>query len=638
MELRTYQSQMISTIKSDISAGQELIVMAMCPNSGKTFTSIKLVEDLLDSGSFKKVLVLAHATTVLRSQFYQSIVDIQPNFTFKEISPEDKSTDAQVLVAIPQGLKNVNLKGVDLLIVDEAHEWYLTAEGKEFRKTLNPKHQILLTGTPSKFIYENSKKPGSYKINLVAMSDIPADNMANAQVFICSSKYDIKEEDYNDSEEVNGAYKFKKKQTEDTLDLFLEQMHKFLKMKTITSLDNLFPMSFDKLHKTMFACKSQQQAKQVADYLNRKGVNVLVSTEDNDKNSENINKFVEDSSVKVLVVVNRGILGFNLPTLANVVDMTGTRNLDRMYQLFSRITRTDKNIDVKRYFKIAPAEEVEYTDYVTSAMLSLIHRDNIEVYNGKNFRTDVPILVKKSERKSGKGGKSKSKSAPKLHEFQGIDVIRVFTKVYSNLDKELQVYSKTSLGEVRKRIGMSESLPNGYWTLERIVTVSKECASGSEFGDKYPGALTASVSLGVYNEIRKLNNWPDGKSPVKVQCLQTGEVFSSIKQAAYNLGTSTQGISAVLYGRQKSTKGLTFKTITSEEDITTSVVPKMTTSQPKSKPIECLETGDKYNSVYEAAISMGLHRVTIKDVLKGKQKSTKGYTFKYVEEDEDGEE
>lgn len=54
-------------------------------------------------------------------------------------------------------------------------------------------------------------------------------------------------------------------------------------------------------------------------------------------------------------------------------------------------------------------------------------------------------------------------------------------------------------------------------------------------------------------------------------------------------------------------------------------------SKTKSKPIICIETGIEYSSGKECARQMGLNRGNIASVLKGRYKTTGGYTFKYKE-------
>lgn len=56
-------------------------------------------------------------------------------------------------------------------------------------------------------------------------------------------------------------------------------------------------------------------------------------------------------------------------------------------------------------------------------------------------------------------------------------------------------------------------------------------------------------------------------------------------------------------------------------------------SKSLSKPIICVETGIEYYGARECARQMGLHPQHISAVLKGRLKTTGGYTFKYKEND-----
>lgn len=53
----------------------------------------------------------------------------------------------------------------------------------------------------------------------------------------------------------------------------------------------------------------------------------------------------------------------------------------------------------------------------------------------------------------------------------------------------------------------------------------------------------------------------------------------------------------------------------------------------KSKPVICLETGIRYKSITQAALELGVNRMGITHVLKGKAKTCGGYKFAYATED-----
>ena len=471
--LRPYQIELRDLSLNDLELDNDLkreVVLGMCPNAGKTTTSISLIKEALDSGKVKKVLVLAHGTTVLRTQYFEKLKEETPDFTFNIIDPKNKDTDAQVLVALPQSLKKVDISDVDLVIVDEAHERYLKAEVQSVIKRVRKPKVLLLTGTPAVFIRENNIKGGQFKLHLHAMSDIDNRFMANVQTFVCSSNHNLRKGDYNREGDVKDTYNFRKNDTKKTLESVVHKVIKVLRAGTPRTSDNIYTLAFRRLKKTMIVARRQTQADDISRILNAQGVTNIVSTQNADPDNENISKFMENDNIQVLIVVNKGILGFDFPALVNVVDLSLTRNINRMYQLFSRITRVHPDIKVKRYFKVASKGETEITDYFTSAMLCLIHRDYLSKFDGKNFKTVLPILFEKQDDEGKKGRKKGGKrvetgNAPKLKKFEGLDVIVEMTRLFNNPDKDLNIYSKISLGDAMSQLtgGLNR------WTKETAI-------------------------------------------------------------------------------------------------------------------------------------------------------------------------
>ena len=53
----------------------------------------------------------------------------------------------------------------------------------------------------------------------------------------------------------------------------------------------------------------------------------------------------------------------------------------------------------------------------------------------------------------------------------------------------------------------------------------------------------------------------------------------------------------------------------------------------KAKPVLCVETGQVFKSTIEASKKMGIHQPNISKVCNGVQPTTKGYTFRFIEEE-----
>jgi len=84
------------------------LVLASALGSGKTLMSIVLIDAYLEQNPGAKVLVLAHAQVLLRSQYFQECNKMNPNFSYCELEHgidfSEQYREADVMIAIPQSL------------------------------------------------------------------------------------------------------------------------------------------------------------------------------------------------------------------------------------------------------------------------------------------------------------------------------------------------------------------------------------------------------------------------------------------------------------------------------------------------------------------------------------------------------
>ena len=109
----------------------------------------------------------------------------------------------------------------------------------------------------------------------------------------------------------------------------------------------------------------------------------------------------------------------------------------------------------------------------------------------------------------------------------------------------------------------------------------------------------------------------------KVICLETQIIYNSLTECSDKLNISRSDIRNVCQGKRITAKGLTFRYI--ENDKIVEVNP---TDKSKRKII-CIHNGIEYESISEAARQLGIRHQHISAILNGRQKTTKGYTFKY---------
>lgn len=105
---------------------------------------------------------------------------------------------------------------------------------------------------------------------------------------------------------------------------------------------------------------------------------------------------------------------------------------------------------------------------------------------------------------------------------------------------------------------------------------------------------------------------------IPIICVETGEVFESIKIAAEHFGIQKQNISAMLNGRSTTAGGLRFKYA---DGLSHKIV---------VKKVQCLETGEIFENSRAAAEHIGLSYRTLDGHLRGHKKSCGGFHWKYV--------
>jgi superfamily II DNA or RNA helicase len=460
LKVLNYQSEVLDKIKKSMT-NNSVTVLAACPSAGKTIMSIYCIEDYLTEHPLAKVLVLTHGTTVLRTQYNEVLDEVLPEFSYNLVEKfTDFSHNSQVNVCLPQTLCGKNLPHIDLLVVDEAHQFYFADMVQDIIKMISPDRQLLLTGTPSPFIARN------YTVIAIPLLTIYDEGMtADVRVEIATSSYNFDIiRDYNNDKELKGEIEIKGIETKKTLDELLAKIIQKLNNSTART----WKQALQELRKTMFACKSQQQAMQIKAYFEAIGIGSALSISDIDLDSSEIERFKTDDNCLVLIVVGRGILGFNYTRLVNIVDMSTSQNIDRIYQLFCRVVRKHPDGLKKLFFKIAPRDKEDYYKYVMTGVLALSSEEFFLKFNGKNF-DELQIPVKEIREKFDyKRGPSKPTKARKYEpiNFDNLPVFGFFKDIYEN-DGTLSTYTLTDIKDVRAEF--LNRKPSDFWTKEKCM-------------------------------------------------------------------------------------------------------------------------------------------------------------------------
>jgi superfamily II DNA or RNA helicase len=506
-----YQRIAIESVEKSLRE-EKITILASAPGSGKTMMSIYIIEKYLEANPNHKVLVLAHGTTVLREQFYKDIVELNPNFSSNLVlGYNDYDEESSVNVCLPQTLHNKEISEFDLLVVDEAHQFYFADMVKTIIKKGKPTKQLLLTGTPSPFVRMG------LPIIPVSLNDIMEEGMvSDLYVQIASSSYSFDlVNDYNHKNDLKKKVKITESETNKTLDDLIGSIVKKLNVINGDKCEDGWVPTLNKLQKTMFVCRKQKQAKQVKKYFDRIGVNTALSVSDTDTNSSEIKRFKKESDCLVLIVVGRGILGFNYKELVNVVDMTTSQNIDRIYQLMARVIRKHPKGKKKLFFKLsANGNYTDYYKYVMTAVLCLADKKYFTKYNGKNFKEiEVPVIkigkqikVRKQIKQTTEDKRTKKGVTIKPIEFEGLPAFQFFKdNVIEN--SLLNEYTYTTINYVRNELLGTKTI----WTLDKCKESASNYNRPVEWRKNEINAYSTAVRNGWIEEctsnMQRLRNW-----------------------------------------------------------------------------------------------------------------------------------
>lgn len=362
LERISYQEEFLTD--DNLFNSDKPVVLAFGTGGGKTYTTIMRLEMFyrMKGNSNKRTLIIPADTRVLRDNFYQSLQEFDPSFTYTvacdgEELVEAINSDVQCIISLPQTLCRSNeLIHFHNVVLDEAHKWYFSRSIRNIFNIISPKNQLLLTGTPFKY---NALKD-QYNFYYLPVGDMLELGKAhNTKVSVIStvsnvdiSSYDLQNHDINKSLIVNN---------------------------NINDINNVFKQ-VDINKKTIVYCYSIQQAEEFHSAF----ANSLLSTSKNDRESVLFDIFKEDNT-PILFVVGRGREGFDMPELMNVVDFTFSTFPEGTLQIIGRTLRISKlSPDIqKRYIKVAPQGLEEFYQLYVSGVLSLTERENYSSFQGR---------------------------------------------------------------------------------------------------------------------------------------------------------------------------------------------------------------------------------------------------------------
>lgn len=125
------------------------------------------------------------------------------------------------------------------------------------------------------------------------------------------------------------------------------------------------------------------------------------------------------------------------------------------------------------------------------------------------------------------------------------------------------------------------------------------------------------------SKVKMKEYWTERKGK-RVICLDDGEVFDSITLCAEHYNVSRSDIRKVCEGKRITAHGKRFRFMEGDN-----VVKVEEPLNKRVRSVQCLENGKVYESIQACCDDLGVRHQHVSAILRGRQKTTKGYSFIY---------
>ena len=182
----------------------------------------------------------------------------------------------------------------------------------------------------------------------------------------------------------------------------------------------------------------------------------------------------------------------------------------------------------------------------------------------------------------------------------------------------------------RDRKQFVDKIIHGEGSEKFEVGILDVCTSIAELNEReryWISYFNCKCPYGFNKTIGGADNGKDNGRNKSVVCVNTGETFKSVTDAAKRFDLSPSGVSSVCNGKLKTTGGLIFTFADNPVEGQIFLITK------KSKPrqVLCLDTGEKFSTIIAASRKFGINRTGIGDVCAGKRGTAGGLKFVFAD-------
>ena len=309
MKLSKPQLELVTNLERDFYNKSNAIV-GWYTGSGKTTVISELLKLLLEKNPKIKIGFSAHFYISLKEQV-TSVLGRK-----HEVS-NDPLSDSNIIVFNPQSVYRRDDVKFDLLIVDEAHEG-LSEQSIMLRSIIKRSKVVFaLSATP----WELIKMFPKYKVYTRGLIDGVSDGRVG------DFRYKLHEYDgrieYGD---VDGNGEIRAKYLKKNKSLLVKfQKEKLVKLSNSGELGD----------KVLVIVPSSEFSYPLHETTRKS----LILDQNSINEEEILIAFKKDPNIRYLIVVRKCGVGFDMPELTDVVDLTMTRNLKQIVQRMGRVTR-----------------------------------------------------------------------------------------------------------------------------------------------------------------------------------------------------------------------------------------------------------------------------------------------------------